>query len=75
MKRRFDDLLAELKSEINFKSDYGRVPKGTKPVKPIVERVVPASFLDRWERENARVYPMRERILDAVNTQHLKAAE
>ena len=75
MQKRFADLLAELKSGANFNPQYGLVPKGTKAAKPIVERVVPGSFIDRWERENGRPYPMRDRVLALVNDQYREAAE
>lgn len=75
MQQRFADLLAELKSGKNFNPEYGRVPKGTKPAKPIVERVVPGSFIDRWERENGRPYPMRDRVLSLVQGDYREAAE
>jgi hypothetical protein len=75
MQKRFAALLDELKSGVNFNPQYGLVPKGTKPAKPIVERVVPGSFIDRWERENGRPYPMRDRVLALVNDQYREAAE
>ena len=56
MKRRFNDLVAELVSGKNINPEYGKVPKGTKPEKPTVKRTVPGSFLDKWERDNGREY-------------------
>jgi hypothetical protein len=34
--------------------NYGLVPRGTRPAKPIVHRVVPPSFREVWERQRAR---------------------
>jgi hypothetical protein len=56
MKAKFQALVDELKSEKNFKLDYGRVEPGSLPQKPIVERTVPGSWLDKWERDNDRPY-------------------
>ena len=56
MKRRFQALLDELQSGKSFNPEYGLVSKGTKIERPIVHRVVPPSFLERWERENGRPY-------------------
>lgn len=61
MKARFQALLDELKS--GGDPNYGHVPKGTKPEKPIVSRTVPGSFLEKWEREHRRPHPARDRII------------
>lgn len=47
---------AEARKEIlaAANADYGHVPKGTKPAKPIVVRTVPKSFREEWERQRAR---------------------
>lgn len=64
MKRRFSELVSELVSGVNFNPEYGLVAKGTKPAKPIVTRTVPESFLEKWERENGREYPGRDRVIN-----------
>lgn len=71
MQSQWDELLASLRAP----EDLSRfeVSKGTKPAKPIVSRVVPLSFLDRWERENGREYPGRDRVTDVSN--YREAAE
>lgn len=74
MKARFQELLDELKSGVNFNPEYGKVPKGTKPAKPIVERTVPGSFLEKWEREHGRPHPARDRIITEVSHSGLREA-
>ncbi len=59
MKIRFQALLDELKSGVNFDPEYGKLQPGEKPRDPyffIRERVKPPSWLERWERENGRPY-------------------
>lgn len=73
MKARFSALLEEIKSGVNFNPEYGLVPKGTKPAKPIVTRTVPGSFIEKWEKENGREYPGRDRVSDVAN--YREAAE
>lgn len=73
MKRRFSELVAELVSGVNFNPEYGLVPKGTKPDKPVVTRTVPGSFMEKWERENGREYPGRDRVTDIAD--YREAAE
>jgi hypothetical protein len=73
MKRRFSELVAELVSGVNFNPEYGLVPKGTKPDKPVVMRTVPSSFMEKWERENGREYPGRDRVIDIAD--YREAAE
>jgi hypothetical protein len=74
MKARFQALLDELKSGVGFNPEYGKVPKGTKPAKPIVERTVPGSFLEKWEREHGRQHPARDRIITEANQTELREA-
>jgi hypothetical protein len=74
MKARFQALLDELKSGANYNPEYGKVPKGTKPTKPIVERTVPGSFLEKWEREHGRPHPARDRIITEANQTGLREA-
>jgi len=62
MKARFNALVEELKSGANFNPNYGERPKGTKPEKPIVERRVPGTFMEKWERENGRPYPHKAQV-------------
>lgn len=72
MKVRFQALLDELKS--GGDPNYGHVPKGTKPEKPIVNRTVPGSFLEKWEREHGRQHPARERVIAETNSQAFREA-
>lgn len=74
MKARFQALLDELKSGVGYNPEYGKVPKGTKPAKPIVERTVPGSFLEKWEREHGRPHPARDRIIAEANQTELREA-
>ena len=62
MKARFNALVEELKSGANFNPKYGERPKGTKPEKPIVERRVPGTFMEKWEREKGRPYPHKAQV-------------
>jgi endonuclease III len=75
MKQRFDALVAEIASGKGRDPNYGRVEKGTPPAKQIVERKVRSSFLEKWERENGRAYPHREKVLDMAYGEFKKAAE
>lgn len=67
MRQKWAALLEELKSGVNFDPNYGLVPRGTKPAKPIVERTVPPSYIEKWEREKGYRHPHRERVLALVN--------
>lgn len=72
MKVRFQALLDELKA--GGDPNYGHVPKGTKPSKPIVTRTVPGSFLEKWEREHGRPHPARERVIAETSSQNFREA-
>lgn len=77
MKRRFDALVMELRSGANFNPRYGERPRGHRPEKPIVNRVVPRSWLEEWERQNKRPYPARAAVRAALkeNPVYREAAE
>lgn len=72
MKAQFQALLDELKA--GGDPNYGHVPKGTKPNKPIVTRTVPGSFLEKWEREHGRPHPARERVIAETSSQNFREA-
>jgi hypothetical protein len=66
MRQRFADLTREVAGSEERDAEYGRVPAGTKPLRRIVERSSPGSFLDRWEREKGYPNPHRERVMALV---------
>lgn len=74
MRGKWNELLADLKSGKYYDPEYGRVPTGTKPAKPLVERTVPSSFLEKWEREKGYRHPHRDRVLSIVAGYEMKDA-
>jgi hypothetical protein len=52
MSKRWAQTRKEILAAAN--ADYGHVPRGTRPAKPIVVRTVPPSFRDVWERQRSR---------------------
>lgn len=59
MKAQFQDLVAELKSGVNFNPEFGKLQPGEKPRAHNANnqsKTTPPSWLERWERENGRPY-------------------
>ena len=59
MLKGFAELLADLQSGKNFDDEYGKLKPGEKPRDPYYftrKRVLPGSWLEKWERDNGRSY-------------------
>ena len=76
-RERMQQRVAELLTFLRSPEDLSRceVLRGTRPAKPIVERRVPESFLERWEREHGKPYPARERVIAELGGEMKYAAE